>query len=141
MSVGRLIEKYLAFSPNLIRLIPGMTWGADTLTGTTVTAGTLTATTIAVGSGTAVTKILTGSTTWDPANLANLSAESKEVTVTGAVTTDRCLASLSTMDAEHWLIAASVKSTNTVNVTIFNVSGGDKDHASGTVTVTCVRSA
>jgi hypothetical protein len=29
MNVGRLVEKYLAFAPNAISLIPGMSWGAD----------------------------------------------------------------------------------------------------------------
>jgi hypothetical protein len=83
-------------------------------------------------------KPLTGSTTWDPASIANGASETKQFTVTGAVLGDFVLPSFS-LDVQDLGISATVAASNTVEVVLQNNSGGARDLASGTVYVTVFR--
>lgn len=78
---------------------------------------------------------LTGSTTWDPASIADGAVASTTVTVTGAAVGDRAVASLSTLGANDVLISAHVQATDTVRVVILNKTGGALDLGSGTLNV------
>lgn len=97
--------------------------------------GLLTATAgVKIASGATLSKLLTGSTTWDPPNLANGAVSSANVTVTGAAVGDYAVASLSTLpNTNGWSISAFVSAANTVLVTIVNNTGGASDLASGTL--------
>lgn len=77
---------------------------------------------------------LTGSATWDVADLATGAQESKDVTVTGAALGDFAVASLS-VDNVDLLVTANVTATNTATVTVANETGGNVNLASATVRV------
>lgn len=91
-----------------------------------------------VGSGAAFAyktpRWVTGTTTWDPASIANGGVTTQTLTVTGAAVGDPATASLSTLTAAgSILITARVTAADTVSVTIRNDSGGAVDPASGTL--------
>lgn len=79
-----------------------------------------------------------GSTTWDPASLANSATAVTTVTVAGAVTTDFALCSFSTLSAGHRL-SASVTAADTVTVVLQNHSGGAVNLSSGTLAALVLR--
>ena len=78
--------------------------------------------------------ILTGTATWNPASIADNANDSTTVTVTGATVGQPAFAGFSSVTTSGWLISAFVTATNTVTVTLRNVTGGAVDLASGTVT-------
>jgi ABC-type uncharacterized transport system YnjBCD substrate-binding protein len=80
----------------------------------------------------------TGSTTWDPASIADGGMEAKEVTVTGAVLGDFAIASFS-LDVSDLALSASVTAANTVTCTLSNNTGGAVDLGSGTVSVLVIQ--
>lgn len=84
-----------------------------------------------------VSKILGGSSTWDPGSLAHGASASTTITVTGAASGDRVLVSHTAAPAGTVLFA-NVTSANTVTITLLNASGGTLDVASGTLTVTVI---
>ena len=77
-------------------------------------------------------RYLTGSATWDVADLATGTQESKDVTVTGAAIGDFVVASLG-VDIADMAISAQVVATDTVAVTVLNETGGNVNLASTTV--------
>ncbi len=81
---------------------------------------------------------LTGSTTWDPASIADGDKEAKDVTVTGAAMGDYCIASFS-LDVTDLSISATVTAADTVTVVLANNTGGAVDLGSGTVSVLVLR--
>lgn len=81
---------------------------------------------------------LTGSTTWDPGSIANGAREAKDITVSGAVLGDLCVASFS-LDLQDMILSASVTATDTVTAVIVNNTGGAVDLSSGTVKVVVLR--
>jgi hypothetical protein len=105
------------------------------------TASTVGATTSAtIGGGSAITLSRTGTTTWDPASLANGASEKKTaVTVTGAAVGDPVIASLTTIVSSDWAVQACVTSANTAEVKITNNTGGVVDLASGTLRVNLLK--
>jgi hypothetical protein len=76
-----------------------------------------------------------GSTTWDPASLANGASASTTVTVTGAAVGDIALCGFTSITAAGWQMTANITSANTASVTITNNTGGTVDLGSGTVRV------
>lgn len=76
--------------------------------------------------------ILTGSATWDAAEIADGDMESKDITVTGAALGDFVLVSLSIDNADLTLIG-TVTAANTVTATLSNNTGSAVDLASCTV--------
>lgn len=93
--------------------------------------------TVTIGSGTVIAKHLSTTATWDPTSLANASSTLTAVTLTGVAAGDVCGAALDTITNAKWLMSAFVASTNTVIVTIMNITGGTVDLASGTLRVSC----
>ncbi|QRM55158.1 hypothetical protein [Sinorhizobium sp. BG8] len=79
-------------------------------------------------------QILTGSTTWDPASLADGAGASYNVTVTGAVLGDYCIPSFS-LNTQAMILTAHVTSADTVTVRLQNETGSTIDLASGTLRV------
>jgi hypothetical protein len=75
---------------------------------------------------------LSGSATFDPANLADGAGETTTVTVTGAALGDYATASFS-LDLQGITLTAWVSAANTVSVRLQNESGGALDLASGTL--------
>lgn len=112
--------------------------GMTAVTATTVTGTALVGTTLAVGGGTAVAFILTGTTTWDPASVADGDAVSTTLTVTGAATGQVCTASLTTLTADLIAISAFPSAGNTVRVVLNNNSGAPVDLTSGTLRAACI---
>lgn len=82
-----------------------------------------------------INQIISGTATWNPADLADEADESVTVTVTGAAVGDPCLVGLTTLTTDDFLITANVTAANTCQVVIKNVSGGNVNLASGTVRV------
>lgn len=74
---------------------------------------------------------LTGSATWDPANLVDGAGESKDITVTGAALGDYAMGSLG-VDTQGMILSAVVKAANTVTLRLQNETGGALDLASST---------
>jgi hypothetical protein len=85
-----------------------------------------------------LTTVFTGSDTWNPGFLANLGVATKNVTATGASVGDVANASLSSI-AGGYILSALVTSTNTVTVTLMNVTGANQTVASGTVRVAVIK--
>ena len=83
---------------------------------------------------------LTGSATWDPASVAVGGRIVFNVTVTGAIPGDFCLASLS-LSLASMSMTASVEASNTVTVCLTNNSASAVDLASGTVKVLVIKRA
>lgn len=83
--------------------------------------------------------VLSASTTWNPAEIANGASESKDVTVTGAAAGDEAVATfpmrVSSSAQAGMFINATVVGTNTVKVVIGNLSGGAVNLDSGTLYV------
>jgi hypothetical protein len=87
------------------------------------------------GDGASLRRNLYGSKTWDPVSISDGAATSVDVTVTGAVIGNFCVAQLTTLTADDVTISAHVTATNTVRVVIVNHTGGALDVSSGTVSV------
>lgn len=82
------------------------------------------------------TLILKGSTTWDPASIANNSSTTTTVTVTGAALGDPVTISKTSGSYSNGEVyIAYVSGTNTVTIQLQNVSGGTFDIASATYNV------
>jgi len=77
---------------------------------------------------------LEASETYDAGSIADGDEEVGEITVTGAVLGDFCLASLS-IDVADLNIVASVTAADTVTYQLLNNTGGDVNLASATVKV------
>jgi len=75
--------------------------------------------------------VLTGSTTYDPASLADGAGETKSLTVTGAALGDFCLVS-APYDLQDVIATCYVQAANTVEIRLQNESGSTVDLASGT---------
>jgi len=75
------------------------------------------------------------STTWDPASVASGAATSTTVTLTGAAIGDPIQATFSQAVPAGVMLGANVTATDTVTVTLANLSGSSQDLASGTVRV------
>lgn len=84
-------------------------------------------------------RVLTGSTTWDPGNIANTGADYTTVTVTGAAVGDVCIGSFSLATTQHWDVSATVRSANTVGIALRNWTGGTVNLGSGTLRATCFK--
>jgi hypothetical protein len=82
-------------------------------------------------------KILTGSTTWDPASINDDQVATASVTVTGVVAGDPCFAGFSQFGAQNVLLEAHVSGADTVQVLLYNASGVAQNPDSGTVNVIC----
>ena len=78
---------------------------------------------------------LIGSAVWDPANVTTGNMTSTTVTVTGAAIGDVAVPGLSVAVPAGALLTASVTAADTVTVTLYNLTGGDLDLASGALTV------
>lgn len=83
----------------------------------------------------------TGSTTWDPASVADGAMTSTTVTVTGAAVGDVVAVGFSVAVPAGALLVGSVTATNTVTVTLFNKTGGALDLGSGTLKATVLKHA
>lgn len=79
------------------------------------------------------------SATWDPASVASGAATTTTITVTGAVLGDLAIASFSIALPAGVVISAAVTATDTVTVTLANLSGSAQDLASGTVRTTVIK--
>jgi len=80
----------------------------------------------------ALPRVLIGSATYDPPNLADGAGISTTVTVTGAALGDFVLASFS-LDLQGITLTGYISAANTVTVRLQNESGGAIDLASGTL--------
>lgn len=83
--------------------------------------------------------VLTGTATFDPANLAPLASTNTTVTVTGAAVGDPATASITTMANANLIITATVTADDTVRVIFFNGDTGAVNLSSGTVKVTVTK--
>lgn len=81
---------------------------------------------------------LSGSTTWDPGNLAAGANENKAVTVTGAVFGDGVVVSFD-KDLQGMRLTGYVSAADTVTAALTNITGGAIDLASGTLTARIIR--
>ncbi len=95
---------------------------------------TLRGSTVALGvGGTPFIKVLSATTTWNPANILAGGAETKTVTVTGAAVGDPAFAGHTAMTSGKWSITAYVSATDTVSVNIVNHEAIAGDWGSGTL--------
>lgn len=83
---------------------------------------------------------LSGTATFDPANLVDGAGATTTVTVTGAALGDHATASFS-LDLQGMSVTPYVSATNTVSVRFQNESGGALDLASGTLSARVYPSA
>lgn len=74
------------------------------------------------------------STTWNPADLASGSSLDNDVTVEGAVLGDYAEASFS-LDLQGLTLTAAVTASDTVSVTLSNLTGGNVNLGEGTLKV------
>lgn len=81
---------------------------------------------------------LSGTATFNPANLADGAGETTTVTVTGAALGDVALAAFS-LDITGLTVTAYVSAANTVSIRLQNESGGAVDLASGTLTAVVLK--
>ena len=77
--------------------------------------------------------VITGSATFDPANLAAGASTNTNVTVTGAVVGDVAMANITTSTTANVIVSAFVSAANTVRVVFTNHDSAPVDLASGTV--------
>lgn len=80
----------------------------------------------------------TGSTTWNPGNLADGAGETKSITVTGASLGDYVIVA-APYDLQDCTVTGYVQAANKVEIRLQNESGGAKDLASGTWNVMVIR--
>lgn len=78
---------------------------------------------------------ITGQVGWDPSSVSSGSAVSTTVTATGAAVGDLATASFSIALPAGCFLVAEVTATNTVTVTLVNVSGSSQNVATGIVRV------
>ena len=109
-----------------------------TVTVTNPTGGTLSGTQIGLHSF-AVGQVK-ATATWNPSSIAVGGFESKDITVSGAALGDFAIASFS-LDVSDLVVSAQVTATNTVTVTLANLTSAAVDLASGTVAVLVFKSA
>jgi hypothetical protein len=83
---------------------------------------------------TSIGGVISGSATFNPADLADGAGETTTVTATGAALGDFALASFS-LDLQGITVTAYVSAADTVTVRLQNESGGAIDLASGTLRV------
>lgn len=112
--------------------------GTGSATVTNPSGGTLTGTQIGIHSF-AVGQVKTAAT-WNPNSIAVGGSEEKDITVSGAALGDFAIASFS-LDLQGLTISAYVSATNTVTVTLANLTSAAVDIASGTVRVLVFKSA
>lgn len=84
--------------------------------------------------GSRIPQVLTGSKTFDPANMASGASQSTTVTVTGAVVGMVALASFP-IGANDVMLSAHVSDADTVTVVFLNRNVGALDLASGPLVV------
>ena len=89
-----------------------------------------------VGDDAVITQHLTGTVTWDPANIVDGGQESKNVIVTGASLGDVVAIGFSTSVPGGMSLSAAISAANTVTATLVNHTGGPLDLASGTLRAT-----
>lgn len=90
--------------------------------------------------GPTASTVLTGSTTYDPPNLADGAGATTTVTVTGAAAGDFAQASFGG-DTAGITITAWVSAANTVSVRFQNESGGTLDISSSTLRARVIKAA
>ena len=97
---------------------------------------------VAVGGGTAITKIVKGTVTVDPADLASVTAADKDITIAGAAVGDMVILHppATALTAGFLICQAWVSATDTVTVRFYNASGGAINIASGTWAYCLIRS-
>lgn len=89
---------------------------------------------IAIGSGgTPIAKVLSATTTWDPADIATGAVTTTTVTVTGAAVGDPVFVGLTTLTTEDALLVGKVSAADTVEVVLLNHTGANMNLASGTL--------
>lgn len=89
----------------------------------------------APGSTVNVLEYLNGSKSWSPGAISNASAATTSVTVAGANTSDTVAVAYSSALPAGCFLAGQVTATNTVTVTIANLSGASQTPAAGTLSV------
>ena len=80
-------------------------------------------------------KRYTATGTWNPTSIADGAMTSTTVTVTGAAIGDPVAAGFTSITAAGWILSGSVTATDTVTVTLMNLTGSAVDLASGTLSV------
>ncbi|GAF97347.1 unnamed protein product [marine sediment metagenome] len=85
-----------------------------------------------VWAGAGNTFFIQGAKTWDPGNIVTGNQISTTVTVVGAVLGDFVDISFS-LDMEETILTGYVSAGDTVEVVLFNNTGGDKDLGEGTL--------
>lgn len=86
--------------------------------------------------------ILTGSTTWNPAAVANGNTTSTTFTLTGAADGDVCVGGFSGVGGEAGnglQVGCTADGANTVRVWVQNQTGGSRDLPSGTARCSCLK--
>lgn len=87
-----------------------------------------------IGAGTAtITSHRTGTTTWDPASIADGAMTTTTVTVSGALVGNVCTPSFSLAVPAGAILTCNITANSVATVTLFNKTGGALDLASGTV--------
>ena len=84
-------------------------------------------------------RFLVGTSTWDPASVADGAATSAALTLPGAAMGDSAIASFSNAITAGAFMVAHVTAADTVTVTLFNKTGSSLDLGSGTLKVVIVR--
>jgi hypothetical protein len=108
------------------------------LTDTQIATGAdIAASKLAITTGSNFDAFYQGSTTWDPASVADQAEQATTFTITGVAVGDSCFAGHTTVTGDL-LITANVSATDTVKVVLGNLTGGAIDPASGTLTVFCI---
>lgn len=79
--------------------------------------------------------VLTGSETFNPADLADGAGETNAITVTGAALGDFCIGVSFSLDVTDFTLTCYVQAADTVEVRIQNESGGQVNLAEGTMRV------
>jgi hypothetical protein len=85
-----------------------------------------------IGEGSYITKHLSGSTTWNPAEVADGAQATTTVTVTGAAASNPVVVAFG-QDLQGMQLTGYVSAANTVTVVLQNNTGGAIDLASGTL--------
>jgi hypothetical protein len=97
--------------------------------------------TLAIGNGTVATKLQVLTATYDPASLSANTTREDSVTVTGITTADKILAVIKPTHTTGFVIGnARASASNTVAVTVGNVTTGAVDAPSETYTFVALRS-
>lgn len=84
-------------------------------------------------------KVLFGSKAWDPVDVASGASTSTLITVTGAALGDFIVATFNINLTDGLWLSGRVQSANTVNVTLFNLSGTNANLTNGTLSVLVIK--